>query len=145
MSAPQLREEVADLYLNLFELKNTGEQYESLLASFLREDDPFYDLIFSAEGTYAQKEKIDQALEALHRENESCYQKINYHSGEIKKCQQEVSRGKQQLADIEINQAALDQSIELNVRIKDEKVANTNSLEVQYVPRKAMWPSNKNY
>ena len=131
-----LKSELEKVYLNLFELKKTADEYELLLKKFLRSDDPFYELIFSAEGTYAQKEKVDSDLAALQQENQLCEQKIEFNAAEIKKCQSQVSEIKQQRTEIEIDQATVNQSIELSLRIKDEKVAGVNNLEVRYVSAK---------
>ena len=125
-------DELKSIYSNLLSLLETGNHYEQLLKDFLQEDDPFYDLIFSAEGAYAQKEKIDKDLKALHDENDVCEEKIENYIAESKKCQNEISGIKQRLAGIEINQATINQSIALNLRIKDEQVANTNTLKIRY-------------
>ena len=127
-----LKSKLGKIYLNLSELKTIVDEYEMLLTKFLRDDDPFYDLIFSAEGTYAQKEKVDNDLASLHLNNQQCEKKIEFYTSEIKKHQNKINEIKQQRTHIEIDQATVNQSIELIFRIKNEKIANVNTLEIRY-------------
>ena len=130
--AKDIKESYRDILTRSFEVRKLNKDLESRLKKMVGEDDPFYSIIFSAEGTYAQKEKIDQALKILQAESRRCEENIRALEKNIAHGQKEESKAKRKLAEIEIAMAALSQTINMNIRIREEKIANTNELETRF-------------
>jgi len=131
--SPKIRETVKEIYSRLFLLiKNNAEQGK-LLKEIIREKDPLHDLIFSSQGTYAQKEKIDTAISELAKEHELCAKKIQDIADEITHCENEKSMAQRKMAELEIENAAILQSVEMLTRINEEKKTNIAVIEKKLI------------
>ena len=111
----------AELIRELFAYKEMSDLRSRLLDGFLHEKDDLYELIFSREGTYAKKQKIDLMIEELHRESEIIKVNIDRLSQIIHSDEEKMNRLRQEAAEIEINSASLNQSIEMSLRIQEER------------------------
>jgi len=128
-----LKDFLKNILTELFNIKNSFKHYNSKLDSFLKQKDPFFELIFSTEGTYAKKENIDKKIAELDNETGQCEAKILSLNNELKKCQHEINCLQQDAADIEINNAGIEQSLEYLQRNRAEKInlINSNSTRIK--------------
>jgi chromosome segregation protein len=131
--AGSLKKYVKDILPQIFQIKTSGNQYLNSLNQFVKTKDPFYDLIFSTEGSYAKKEKIDNLLISLRDELEQCDKKLEYFNEELEKCQNEIGRLQQSTAEFEIENAGLEQSIEHLKRNNEEKISIINQNSTRLV------------
>ena len=116
----------------LFQIKELAKAMDKNIAYLLNTENPFYDLIFNTQGTYAEKEKIDRQLETLEEESKLCEKRIQLLETEVQKCTQEYSEFKRKINELEIEDIKLNQTMELQSKIKEEKIANLNGLEIRY-------------
>ncbi|MBL8994367.1 MAG: AAA family ATPase, partial [Spirochaetia bacterium] len=126
-----LRTAYEEMLNGVFALKSLSKEEEKLASELVAEKDPFYELIFSAEGTYARKEKIEAALTALQDEGEKCEERMEHLASERTLCEKSRSEAQREVAAVEIDNAGLLQSLEMLEKIREEKVNQLGALDVR--------------
>lgn len=120
---------VARLLDQAFALRELEKEQSRLTQELLSEKDPLTELIFNAEGTYARKERIDQALKDLAIEEERCHGRLAHFDRERVQLEQSRGEAQREMAALDIDNAALLQSLEMLGKITQDKAKSLDALD----------------
>ena len=112
-------------------LKEETDKYYSSFDKFVKHKDPFFQLIFSSEGAYAKKEKIDNTLHNLHEElisNEKRLEQIEKNLFEINVARESLNKEYNQLS---LTQSTWKQQSHFGTRNKNEKQTLINNIQTK--------------
>lgn len=126
-----LRKQVSEAYLRILEIRQDVFSIQGKVKTHLNEKDPLYETIFSTEGTYAKKEKIDNILSDLKEEVLLCQERLQEYSKEKERCAIEKNKIVTEITTLEIDTAGLEQNLLMIQKIKDEKLANVNAVQTR--------------
>ena len=122
------KDKINDFKKLLLTLKKESDKYYSSFDKFVKQKDPFFQLIFSSEGAYAKKEKMDNILHDLREEiitNEKRLEQIEKELFEINIVKESLNKEYNELA---LSQSTLNQESHFGVRNKNEKQTLINNI-----------------
>ena len=125
------KNKLGDFKKLLLILKKETNKYYSSFDKFIKQKDPFFQLIFSSEGAYAKKEKMDNTLHKLNEElisNEKYLERIEKTLSANNISRESLNKEYNQLS---LTQSTLKQENHFGVRNKNEKQAIINNIHTK--------------
>ena len=120
-----------DFKILLKNLKQESDKYYDSFGKFIKQKDPFFQLIFSSEGAYAEKEKMDNTLESLQKELIAKEKRLE----EIEKILNKINTDRENLNkkynELSLAHSTLKQESHFCVRNKTEKEALINNAQTK--------------
>ncbi len=127
----EILKEFEILTFQVGEIKNILLEKEQFFKAFLEEKDPFYHFIFSTEGAYAKKEKIDQNLLLNKKKHKNLEQQIEALTQQKNNYKNEQEQLERKIIDLKNKASMIYQVITIAQKEREEKFSNINTIETR--------------